>query len=257
VGGAHLVALPVHRQRVSAEDLDPVHPDIADAAGRVGGNHHRQRDVAPAVPRPGGEERNPVEIDCLTLEHDLLAGRPTAAGPGRKFGDFGQPGQHGQFAEQAFRHLEVEQLLNPAADVVELLAAQGQADPPHRAEEIDGDWMRARAAVLEKHLLEEKGGPPTGALHAAIGDLGDLQSRPDRLADPHQLTGLLDGGQEFPQVIYRHSDPEARVDGADATQQQAVGDVTKSVLAHHSGQLPGSRKGQDRLWQVAVGTPMF
>ena len=70
-----LVTLPVHRQRVAAEHLDPVHPDVADAAGRVGGDHHRQRDVPTAVPGPGREERDPVEVDRR---------RPGARPPGRR-----------------------------------------------------------------------------------------------------------------------------------------------------------------------------
>ena len=78
---ADLVALPVHRERVAAEHLDAVHPDVADPARRIAGDHHRQGDVAPAVAGPGGEERDVVEVDGVAPQHDLLARRAAARGP--------------------------------------------------------------------------------------------------------------------------------------------------------------------------------
>jgi hypothetical protein len=41
-------------------------------------------------------------------------------------------------------------------------------------------------------LLEEKRGPATAALHAAIGDLGDFEPDGHRFPNAHELADLLD-----------------------------------------------------------------
>ena len=63
-----------------------------------------------------------------------------------------------------------------------VLDAEREAHPPHRAEEVDGDRLGAPAAVLEEDVLEEERGPAARALHAAIGDLRDLEARANRVA---------------------------------------------------------------------------
>ena len=81
VRGADLVALPVHRQVARPLHLHAVHPDVAQPRDRIPGDHHRQRDVAAAIARPGLQVGSSVEVDLVALEHHFLAGRlpPEAA----------------------------------------------------------------------------------------------------------------------------------------------------------------------------------
>ncbi len=99
VAGAHLVTLPVHGERVPSQDLNPVHADVANAAGGIGGDHHRKGDVSSAVPGPGGEKRNAAQIDLLIPLHHLLTRRSPTFLPRRELADLGQFRQHRQLAE--------------------------------------------------------------------------------------------------------------------------------------------------------------
>ena len=74
VGGGGLVELPVHGQLARAQDLQPVHPDVADAGLGIAGDDLRQGDERPAVVRPGGEHRQDAEVGLRALQDDLLAG---------------------------------------------------------------------------------------------------------------------------------------------------------------------------------------
>ena len=153
---AHLVALPVHRQSVRSQYLHPVHADIANAPCRVGRDHHRKGDVPSAVTRPGGEERNAAQIDVLISLDHLLTGRTTALLPGRELADLRQPGQHRQLAEQSLGHLEIQHFRNALADLVEVGDPERQVHPADRAEQVDGDRLRAAPAVVEQDMLEEE-----------------------------------------------------------------------------------------------------
>ena len=64
-----------------------------------------------------------------------------------------------------------------------------------------------RRAVVEQHVLEQERGPAAGALHAAVGDLGDLEPRAHRVGDAHELAELVDGLDEFAEVVEGHGAP--------------------------------------------------
>ena len=61
-----------------------------------------------------------------------------------------------------------------------------------------------RLAVLEQNVLEQERRPPAGALHAPVGDLGDLQAGSHRVGDASQLADPLDRGDEVAEVSEGH-----------------------------------------------------
>ena len=149
------------------QHLDPVHPDVADAARRIGRDHHRQGDVAPAVPRPGGEER-----DLRRDRPRRRAGRPpgrAARPPFTRGGNLPISASLGSIASlpnspSGTLRLSISEMRSPM--LVEVVDAERQAHPAHRAEEVDGDRLRAPPAVLEQDVLEQERGPAARALHA-------------------------------------------------------------------------------------------
>ena len=232
------------------EHLDPVHPDVADAARRVGGDHHRKGDVAPAVAGPGGEEGDLVEIDRVAAKHHLVAGRPPAADLGWELAHLRQLGEHRQLPEESLGHLEIEQLRDPAPDGVELVHAERETHPPERAVEVDGDRVRAPPPVLQEHVLEQERGAAAGALHAPVGDLGDLQPRAHRVGDPRQLAELVDGGEEFTEVGEGHgsSAPGPDMQGAYAAEEQAPTHIGETAARESPRELGGRRERLGGLW---------
>ena len=152
---ADFVALPVHCQSVPSQDLHPVHADVANAARRVRSDHHRKGDVPSAITRPSGEKWNAAQIDVLIPLDHLLTGRTPTLLPGRELADLRQPGQHRQLAEQSLGHLEVQHFRDSLADLVEVGDPECQVHPAERAEQVDGDRLRAAPPVVEQHMLEE------------------------------------------------------------------------------------------------------
>jgi hypothetical protein len=72
---AVLVELPVHRGRAPVELLHPVHADVPRAGLRVVRDHGRERDERRRVARPAVLDREQVEIDVVTLQHDVVVSR--------------------------------------------------------------------------------------------------------------------------------------------------------------------------------------
>jgi len=69
-----------------------------------------------------------LEVDGGVAQDDLLAGRGVPPLHARwKLADLGQLGQHGKLAEEPLGHLEVEQLRDTAADAVEVVDAEREA----------------------------------------------------------------------------------------------------------------------------------
>ena len=119
VGGAHLVPLPVHRDRVAYQDLHAIHADVADAPLRIPRHHHRQRDVWTAVLRPARDDRQPRQVDLPARPHDFLARCGTRPAAWRKFRHLEEPRQETQLGEEPVRHLKIHQLRDARADVIE------------------------------------------------------------------------------------------------------------------------------------------
>jgi hypothetical protein len=201
VGCSHLVALPVHRQRISAQHLDAVHAHIADAAAGVRGDHHREGDIASSIAGPGGKKRNIVEAHPIVALHDFLAGWAPALHPGRKLPHLGQLREHCQLAEQSLGDLQVEHLGDASPDLVEILHSERQAHSPHGPEEVDGDGMRALSTIVEQHILEQECRPASRALHGPVRDLRDLQPGADWVSHAGQLADAVDRLDEVAEVV--------------------------------------------------------
>jgi hypothetical protein len=200
---ARLVALPMHRDVLLPHLLHAVHADVADPTRRILAHDGRHGQERTAVLRPRGEHRELVEIDVGPLPHDLLAGRAPRLRARREFGDLQQPRQQLQLAEEALGDLQVEQLRDAVAVVVELLHAERHRHARHRAEEIDRDRELGDRAVAEHRLLEQQCRAASGQLHHAVGDLAHLEMHAHRLRDALELAHLLDGGDELLQGVER------------------------------------------------------
>jgi hypothetical protein len=200
----NLVPLPVHRERALSEYLYPVHAHIPSSPTWVRRDDHRKRNVPAAIFGPGREERNNIEIYGVIPLDDFLAGRTAPLYTGRELPDLGQPRQHGQFPEQSLGHLQIEHVRDPAADIVELLGAQRQAHPAHRAKEVDHYRQGASLSILEKYMLEQQCRSSTGTLHDPVGDLGYLQVGPHWMCYPGELADSIYGLDKVPKVVQGH-----------------------------------------------------
>jgi hypothetical protein len=58
-----------------------------------------------------------------------------------------------------------------------------------------------RMPVVEEHVLEHERGAAAGTLHAAVGDLGDLEPGTDGMRHADQLAEAVDLAEEFAQVV--------------------------------------------------------
>ena len=184
------------------EHLHPVHADIADPACRVGGDHHRQGDVPPAVAGPGGEERDLLEIDRVVAQDHLLTGRPSALHPGRELADLRQLGQHRQLAEESLGHLEIEHL----RDAARRSASRSSTPSARHIRRSEPNRLMATGCALRRPsssstCSNRSAGPPPGLFMHAVGDLRDLQAGAHRMADAHQLADAVDGLDELAEVV--------------------------------------------------------
>src|SRR5438128_23730 len=67
--------------------------------------------------------------------------------------------------------------------------------------------LRAAGSVLEQDMLEQQRRAAAGALHAAVGDLGDLEARAHGLGNADQLADAIDFLEELAEVIEGHGNP--------------------------------------------------
>jgi hypothetical protein len=136
---------------------------------------------------------------------DLLArGRPHALGPG--LGEVEEIAELPQLVERGAGHPQIEQLGDPAGDVVETIDAERGGHALARAERVDED---GRVEAL--HVLEEQGHVASApALRHAVGDLGDLQVTRDRRAHPLEPALLLEVGDELAEIGEGHDRPSTR-----------------------------------------------
>ena len=81
--------------------------------------------------------------------------------------------------------------------IIEIFHAECQRHARHRPEEINGDRIRGRLAVVENHVLKQQRRPAAWQLAGAIGDLAEFQLRVHRVRNPNQLTDTVDGSDEF------------------------------------------------------------
>ncbi len=194
VGAAVLVQLPVHRGRARAEHLHPVHADVAPAGARVAGDHRRQRDERRRVAGPAGLHRQPLEVDLVAAQHDLLAGA-AAHGLRARVRDRLELLQAAHLLDEPLRRLHLEHVGELRRDVVEPLDAEREAHPPLGPELVHEQRMVAALRPLEEERR------PAG-LDRAVDDLGHLESRID-----------LGGNADELALPLEERDPRAQIAG--------------------------------------------
>jgi hypothetical protein len=160
--------------------------------------------VWPAVFRPGRHHRQSAQVDLIALPDDVLARWRPAFHPRRKARDLEQPRDERQLRHDAVGHLEIHQLRDPRADLVQLANAEGECHAAHRAEQVDRHRKGGDGAVIEHGLLEEQRGPATRQLHCPVGDLAHLELRRNGLPNADELAGPFDSGDEIGERIEGH-----------------------------------------------------
>ena len=187
---------PAHQGGIRAGHLHTVNAQVVAVLGRPTrplGDDQGPGDERRRLARPAGLDRQRGQIDVVTLEHDLLAGRGFD-GLGLHGHDFLDQGQHGHGVAQSpgrFGLLEEGQGLADLAQLIGL-AVHAPGDPLDGAEQIDQHGHSGT-----NHILEQHGG-------AALGDqpgldLGHLEIGRDRLGNPHQPPVALEAGHEVSQ----------------------------------------------------------
>ena len=155
-----------------SELLHAIHADVANAARRILRDHHRQRDVRPAVFGPAREDRQLVEIDLVAAPHDFLTRWRADLHARRKLRHLQQSRQQRQLADKSFGHLEIEQLRDARADRVQVVDAERQRHAPHRTEQVDRHRILAIVVPSRRtDVLEQQRLAATRLLRHAIGDL--------------------------------------------------------------------------------------
>ena len=195
--GATLVGLPVHAEGPVVEHLEAVHADVARARLRVPGEHTRQRDVAAAVLGPAAQHRQARERCALGLDHLLARGVGHAPGP--RLHEVEERAELPEPLGERAGQLHVEELGDALAELVQGPDAERQRQPVGRAEGVD-EYRHVGAL----DALEEERQVPVGrALRDAIGDLGDLEVARDRDGHAAETPGLLEAGDELPEIAER------------------------------------------------------
>jgi hypothetical protein len=137
--------------------------------------------------------------------HHFLACRASTLHARRKLSNLRQPRQHRQLGEQALRHLQVEHLRDPVADIIQPLGTEREAHPAHRPEKVDSDRLRTALTILQQHVLEQQCRPSIHALHGPVRNLGDLQPGPDGVAHTGELPDTIYGRDKLTEIIQGHS----------------------------------------------------
>ena len=201
---AHLVALPVHRERVRARA--PARDTSRRCGCRASGSrrdHHRQRDVRAAVLGPACEDRESGR-DRRRRPRSTTSwhgGRPPVI-RGGNFAISASLRQHRQLAEQAFGHLEFEQLGDPLADLVERSTPSASAMRRIEPNRLIATGIRATRVPSSSDRRARTAAPArrpgSSCTRSAISVISS--STRDRLRDADQLAGRVDRVDELGRV---------------------------------------------------------
>ena len=196
--GGDLLPLPVHAGGAGVVDLHAVHADVPFAGGGVAGDDAGQGDEAAAILRPRLQDGQLEKVDLVAGVDDLLAGGIAGGDdPGEEAADLRQHRQHLQLVHHAGGGLGVEQGADAVGDTVERIDVEGELHAGLGAELIHEDT----GAGMTFDVLEEQGGsagPGRAAaeLGGAVGDLGHLEDRVDRLRDALEFPCLVELADE-------------------------------------------------------------
>ena len=204
----HLVPLPVHGQLAPTLYLDAVEADVPCSRRRIPGDHHREREVRAPITRPAHQVRQLSQVQILLPEHHRLAWSRTIAALRRHPGQLSQPREHGELPGDSLRRRGSQQVGDACSNGIQRGRLQGHGHAPVGAEQVDGHRMTAGSPPWEHGALEEQGRPTAGALHAPVGDLGDLAVDRYALPHAHQLARLVQRGDEVAQAVEAHRIPQ-------------------------------------------------
>ena len=156
-------------------------------------DHGRQRDERRRVAGPAALDRQPVEVDVVAGEHDLLARRLSRPSFGSESAiDFSLPRLRTLSTSPCGGCISSTSL-ELRGDVVEVLDAEGEAHPALGAELVDQERVLRALDVLEQQRR------PAG-LHDAVGDLRDLEIGVDLGGDANELALALEERDPLAQV---------------------------------------------------------
>ena len=196
VRGGVLVDLPVQADGAFVLLLQPIHAEVASAGLRVLGVGQAEVEEHPAVVRPRLHARQQLQIHLLAGEHHLLAGCLFHV-LGRQAAQLGGLAECLPETTDTLRQLRLEQLGDPAADLVQAGHAKRPAHPGLGAEQVHQQRHPAPAGVLEQQCRAV-------GFENLLNDPGDLQARIDRHGHALQLAGLLQRPDEFGEVGVGH-----------------------------------------------------
>ena len=110
-----------------------------------------------------------------------------------RVGDRLELAERAHLVDEPLGRLQLEDLVEPGAEVVEAVHAERHAHPPLGAELVDEERVSRALRVLEEHRR-------AAALHEAVDDLGRLEVGIDLGGDAHELALALEERDPLPQV---------------------------------------------------------
>ncbi len=194
---AVLVDLPVHADGALVVALEAVEPEVAHAVDGALGVGQAQVEEGAAVLGPGEEGREPVQVDLVALEHDLLDGRVLHL-LRRDVRDRAELAEGVPHPHEALRQLRLEQRADLLGDLVEGLQPERLEQPPVGAEDVHRQRHVRALDVLEEQRR-------AAGLVDAVDDLPDLQVRIDFGLDALEVAIALQGAEERAKIVVSHA----------------------------------------------------
>ena len=173
--------LPVHPSGAFIEHLHAIAAAVALARIRILRKHHGQRDEPTAIVRPALQHRKIVQREIFFANHFLA--RPVVDDLGKERAHLRQHRQHFQFADDPLRHAHLQKFRDAPRHVVGR-ALERHLHPLGAGESVD-QHRHFRALGIFKQQRR------TAVLHAAVGELRDLQFGIDLERNALQLPALL------------------------------------------------------------------
>ncbi len=199
MAGPRLVHLPVHRRGAAIKLLHSVASHVARACVRIPRDDLGQRDERASVVRPGGQNRQRVEVDLVAHLNDVLA-TTLRRHPGGHMSQIGQLARKLDEGAAAGRSSRVHEVRERSRVIFEIRHAQRERHAGARAEGIDEQRKTGSRDVFE----QESRAP---SLHCAVGDGGHLQAGVRSPANAHELRALLQRANERVHAVPRHPQP--------------------------------------------------
>ena len=200
--GAMLLPLPVHAGRALVINLHAIGADVALAGVR----DLRVTTDGRVMKRPPSSGQHwrmgKSSSEKLSCRMTSLHG-PERNFLGKKLAHLGQHGQHLDFVEQPLRRLHVHEHADAIGHFVQFVDVERHAHAVLGTELVDEQFGAAIALNVLKEQRRAAGGvhAARSPLGYAVGDLGDLQDGIGLGLDAHQLSGLVERGDPFPQVL--------------------------------------------------------